>query len=116
MNYYLIENEAITQSADFRFDPNCLETEEQIVRGSDDKLYLESQWQETSQSQEFQSALAEIDKEKRKNELQQEIAALDTKRIRAIAEPEVKNSETGETWLEYYTAQIMNLRSQIAEL
>lgn len=45
-----------------------------------------------------------------------QINDLDTKRIRAICEPEVKDSETGETWLEYYTKQIVLLREKLKEV
>ena len=45
-----------------------------------------------------------------------QINDLDTKRIRAICEPEVKDSETGETWLEYYTKQIALLREKLKEV
>jgi len=41
---------------------------------------------------------------------------LDAKRIRAICENEVKNSETGETWLEYYNKQISDLRAELSSL
>ena len=45
--------------------------------------------------------------------IQNELKLLDKKRIRAIAEPELKNPDTGETWLEFYNAQIKNLRSKL---
>lgn len=41
---------------------------------------------------------------------------LDIKRIRALCEPSVKNDETGETWLEYYNAQIIELREELKGL
>ena len=44
-NYYLKENNLITQSANFKFDKNCLETEEEIVRDSiSGQLYLASDY------------------------------------------------------------------------
>lgn len=48
--------------------------------------------------------------------LQSQIDALDIKRVRAIAEPSVKDISTGQTWLEYYTTQVADLRSQIVSL
>lgn len=45
--------------------------------------------------------------------IQSKIDALDIKRIRAIAEPSVKDETTGQTWLEYYTQQIAELRAQL---
>lgn len=49
----------------------------------------------------------------KKAKLQMQIDLLDSKRIRAIAEPKLKDSESGQTWLEYYTQQIQGLRAQI---
>lgn len=43
-NYYIIENNIITQSANFKFDKNCLETEEEIVRKDDGTLLLKSDY------------------------------------------------------------------------
>lgn len=41
---------------------------------------------------------------------------LDKKRVRAVCENEVKNTETGETWLDYYNNQIAELREELAHL
>lgn len=41
------------------------------------------------------------------------IAELDLKRIRAIAEPTLRDGDSGQTWLEYYTEQIIALRREI---
>lgn len=49
-----------------------------------------------------------------KIELQKQIDELDIKRIRATAEPSLK--EDDKTWLEYYTEQIQELRNQIQGL
>lgn len=51
-----------------------------------------------------------------KTKLQSQINELDKKSIRAIREPAIKNETTGQTWLEYYTIQIQDLRVQIAAL
>lgn len=45
-----------------------------------------------------------------------QINELDLKRIRAVCEPSIKDETTGQTWLEYYNAQILDLRSQIQTL
>lgn len=50
----------------------------------------------------------------KRNNLQNQIDELDIKRIRAIAEPSQKDTIT--TWLDYYTAQIKDLRQQIKEI
>lgn len=41
---------------------------------------------------------------------------LDSKRIRAVCENEIKDSQTGETWLEYYNSKIIPLRDKLNEL
>lgn len=49
-------------------------------------------------------------------QINKELNELDIKRIRAICEPEIKEETTGETWLDFYNAEIQNLRQQIQEL
>ncbi len=48
------------------------------------------------------------------NEILEKLEELDKKRIRAIAEPSLKDEET--TWLEYYNSQITELRKELAEI
>lgn len=50
----------------------------------------------------------------RLDEIQAELDELDIKRIRAIAEPSLKDEET--TWLEYYNTKISELRNEYSEL
>lgn len=50
----------------------------------------------------------------RSEEILQELDSLDRKRIRAIAEPSLKDENT--TWLEYYNAEISKLRKELAEI
>ena len=47
--------------------------------------------------------------------VQTKINELELKRVRAIAEPSVKDETTGQTWLEFYTLQIQELRTQILD-
>lgn len=49
-------------------------------------------------------------------EIKAQIEEIDKKRIRAIAEPSLKDDASGQTWLEYYTAQISALRAEITNL
>ena len=49
----------------------------------------------------------------RNKSIQNQINDLEFKRIRAMAEPSVKDVKTGETWLEYRTSQIEELRKQL---
>jgi len=48
--------------------------------------------------------------------LQSQIAEIDLKRIRASIEPSIKDETSGQTWLEFYTEQVQELREQIASL
>lgn len=45
-----------------------------------------------------------------------ELNDLDSKRVRAICENEVKDSQTGQTWLDYYNSKAKSLREEMAEL
>ena len=65
------------------------------------------------QTDEYKAYLIEEVKRERRLEILIKISELDTKRIRAICEPSVKDEFTGETWLEFYTAQIIELRNNL---
>ena len=54
--------------------------------------------------------------QKRMDEIKLELEDLDTKRIRAVCEDEIKNEKTGETWLDYYNSQIYDLRIEYKSL
>lgn len=54
--------------------------------------------------------------EENRHSLIREILELDIKRIRAVAEPSIKDDISGETWLQYYTNEIVRLRVQLSEL
>lgn len=54
--------------------------------------------------------------ENQKSSLQSQLEELDKKCIRALREPSVKDESTGQTWLEFYNAQIQDLRAQLAAL
>ncbi len=55
-----------------------------------------------------------IQNEIRKEEIKTEMEELDKKRIRALAEPSLKDEET--TWLEYYNTQITALRDELTSI
>ena len=67
-----------------------------------------------SNTQEYKNKISQGEKESTLANLKSQVAELDTKRIRAIAEPALRDQESGQTWLEYYTEQIQELRAQIA--
>lgn len=69
-----------------------------------------------SNTQEYQQKVAQQAKEEILTDLKSQIAELDQKRIRAMCEPELKDSDNGQSWLEYYTNQIVMLRNQISSL
>lgn len=52
-NYYIVENNIITQSANWKFDNNCLETEEYIVRADNGVLMLQSDYDAYIQTSEY---------------------------------------------------------------
>lgn len=54
--------------------------------------------------------------QQRMDEIKLELEDLDTKRIRAVCEDEIKNERTGETWLDYYNSQIYDLRVEYKSL
>lgn len=67
-----------------------------------------------SGTQEYKDKVTAQENAIKKAELTAKIAELDTKRIRAIAEPSQKDENT--TWLEFYTLQIQELRAEITQL
>ena len=72
-NYYLKENNIITQSANWKFDNNCLETEEDIVR-YEGQLMLKSEFEALSQTPEY---IAEQLKKAKEVKLQENITKRD---------------------------------------
>lgn len=65
---------------------------------------------------DYKAKIAEQEKNAKTADLNAQIEAIDKKRIRAIAEPAVKDEVSGQTWLEFYNGQIQVLRQQIQEL
>ncbi len=49
-------------------------------------------------------------------EIKESLFKIDEQRIRAIAEPSIKNEETGETWLEHYNTLAGLLRDELKVL
>lgn len=116
-NYYLLENEIITQTANFKFDENCLETQEEIVRDElSGQLYLRSDYESLILTDEYNVKVGEAQKTIKIVGLQSQIDELDKKSIRALREGGIKDSTTGQSWLEYYTEQILDLRARISVL
>ncbi len=68
--------------------------------------YIESE-EEYQNRKNIEKIQAEIDS------IMESIKELDFRRIRALCEPTIKDEETGETWLDYYNSQILELREQL---
>lgn len=64
----------------------------------------------------YKTRMADEKKKIRKYDLLNKLCELDKKRIRAVCENEIKNSETGETWLDFYNTQTVLLRNQLKEM
>lgn len=114
-NYYLMENGVITHSANWKFDIHCFETEEEIIRDNN-QLYLASEYSAMQKTKKYKAKVLGEENIIKKAELQEQIDELDKKSIRAIREPSIKDTKSGQTWLEYYTSQIQDLRTEIASL
>ncbi len=64
--------------------------------------------------EETETKKLQIQNEKRASQIRYELEKLDTKRIRAIAEPSQKDENT--SWLDYYTAEVKKLRDELAQI
>lgn len=82
------------------------ENEENIIKSI---RYLESEETYISRTQ-FE------DLERSRLLIKEKIKQTDLKRIRALCEPSIKDETTGETWLEYYTKQILQYREELNNL
>lgn len=63
---------------------------------------------------EIQEKQLKIQNAIRAQEIQEELDNLDKKRIRALAEPSLMDSDT--SWLEYYNKQVKTLREELGQL
>lgn len=85
-----------------------------IIAVNENEYTFENQtWKKLSE-EEINIKQLKIQNEIRKNEILSELDSIDKKRIRAIAEPSLKDQET--TWLEFYNSQITELRKELAEI
>lgn len=89
------------------------EVPEDYFENSDKYNFTGGIFQDISNSDEYKSKILVQQNEARKTELTEQINELDLKRIRAGFEPSIKDEGTGETYLEYYTNQIINLRNEL---
>jgi hypothetical protein len=136
MKYYGTKNDKDYGFYDENFDMaveltdeqwlGLLEEQEQgktIILFEDEVIAVDENEYEYTQDGNYWEKLtdeeAELKQRRRENtakaaEIQQQIDELDKKRIRALCEPGLKDSET--TWVEFYTAQVVELRNQLKSL
>ena len=117
-NYYLQDNGVITQSANFKFSDNCLETQEEIVRDElSGQLYLQSDYNNLIITQEYQTKVTAHENLIRKTTLQAQIEELEKKQFRSAKAKFSSNpSENDLTYYNNYEAQINALREELSSL
>lgn len=77
------------------------------------ELNSENKWVKLTET-EMKTRQLSIQNAIRTQEIQNELDMLDRKRIRAIAEPSLKDENT--TWLEFYNSQISELREELSKI
>ena len=61
----------------------------------------------------YETILKERNNSEKISNIIKKLNELDNKRIRAVCENQIKDSQTGETWLEYYNSQANELRNEL---
>ncbi len=89
------------------FENNVIAIDEKEYSYENDKWIKLSNEEANTKQLKIQNAI-------RENEILSQLDELDKKRIRAIAEPSLKDENT--TWLEYYNSQVTELRKELAEI
>lgn len=92
------------------------EKAQEIDNDLDKFRYINEEIVDISDTQEYLDKQSQREKDKKIADFKSQIEELDKKRIRALAEPLLKDAQSGQTWLEYYTQQIIALRAQISSL
>lgn len=92
------------------------ELAQDILINSEKYKVLDNKFVDISDTEEYAQYLKRKEIELRKSEIEQKLLELDSKRIRAICEPSIKDETTGETWLDYYNSEVERLRTELKEL
>ncbi len=71
---------------------------------------------EIVENPDYEQIIKKKQTEEKKVKILEQLDDLDKKRIRAICEDEIKDEASNQTWLEFYNAQIYDLRLQLKEL
>lgn len=115
-NYYLKNtNENITQSANFKFDDNCLETEEEIIM---DNLsctqYLKSDYDVLIQTEDYIAKVLVKENATKIVDYQSQIKSIEEKIQRSIiAKTTGTATDEDNTFFNNYVSQITDLRKKI---
>ena len=64
----------------------------------------------------YETILKERNNSEKISNIIKKLNELDNKRIRAVCENQIKDSQTGETWLEYYNSQVDKLRKEMQSI
>lgn len=84
-----------------------------IAVNENEYSYNNGTWKKLNEN-EIKIEQLKIQNEIRKNEIRTELENLDKKRIRAIAEPSMKDEN--QSWLEFYNNQVKLLRDELSQL
>lgn len=118
MKYYIYVEDNILKGAGCA---RCLNKEIQNIEVtetlctdyiSDNDKYIYSE-EKIIPNPNYEKILKERNKSEKISEIIEKLNELDSKRIRAVCENQIKDTQTGETWLEYYNSQANELRNEL---
>lgn len=118
MKYYIYVEDNILKGAGCA---RCLNKEIQNIEVtetlctdyiSDNDKYIYSE-EKIIPNPNYEKILKERNKSEKISKIIEKLNELDSKRIRAVCENQIKDSQTDETWLEYYNSQANKLRSEL---
>lgn len=118
MKYYIYVEDNILKGAGCA---RCLNKEIQNIEVtetlctdyiSDNDKYIYSE-EKIIPNPNYEKILKERNKSEKISKIIEKLNELDSKRIRAVCENQIKDTQTGETWLEYYNSQANKLRSEL---
>jgi hypothetical protein len=121
MTYYIyIENGKINGAGQAQLQKeNCqnIEITQDIYNSyiNDPNKYISNNTQIT-ENPEYENISHEKEVQETKAKILEELEILDKKRIRAICENEIKDSQTNQTWLDFYNNQVQELRAKLNSL
>lgn len=83
---------------------------------ADKYVFEDNKLKDISSTQEYKEKQEEKKKREVLVQLKEQIIEFDNKRIRALAEPSIKDETTGETWLDYYNSKVLSIREEMSKL